>query len=57
MNKNKIYLMYKNIDIAEIDVEDLYTPSSMNFKNAIDWMIENADKVITKPNIEDFFNR
>jgi hypothetical protein len=54
INSDRIYLMYKNIDIAELDAEELYTPSLMNFKDAIDWMIENADKIITKPNIEDF---
>jgi hypothetical protein len=54
INNNKIYLMYKNIDIAELYTEELYTPSFMNFKNAIDWMIENANKVVIKPNIEDF---
>jgi hypothetical protein len=56
LNKNEIRLLYKNATVAAFNAEIFsnirhYVPSMMKFNNAIDWMMENADKMINiKPN-------
>ena len=50
LNKSEIRLLYKNTTVAAFNVEIFpninYMPSMMRFNNAIDWLVENANKII-----------